>query len=545
LYESAIHFAPKCNSKVTPAFATLPKSEFRPERTANIHEIAADLFWHSIIVREKRGDLASDASFAQTRNDMIEKNKTTAVAEDSKSLYELKNTKGMVVGKDRIERFQTAFRGEVIQPTDFGYERARKIWNASIDRHPGIIARCSGVADVVAAVNFARENELLVAVRGGGHNVSGKALCDDGIVIDLSGMKGVHVDAKNHSARVQGGATLRDVDRETHVFGLAVPAGVISKTGIAGLALGGGVGWLVRKYGLTCDNVLSFDIVTADGSPRVASANENEDLFWALRGGGGNFGVVTSFEFRVHPVSTVLGGLVIYPRERAVEVLRFYRDFTQSAPEELTAYCALMHTPDGIPAVAVIACYCGDLTEGEKVFKPLRALGSPMLDEIQPMPFPQMQTLLDPAFPDGNQNYWKSTFLRELSDDAIAVLVEHANRATSPLSGVTIEFYGGAASRVGVSETAFAQRQAQYDLPILAQWVDPGESQRHIGWARGLADSMRPFSSGAYFLNFLGEEGEDTIKAAYGPNYERLMAIKKKYDPKNFFCMNQNIKPGV
>jgi hypothetical protein len=358
-------------------------------------------------------------------------------------------------------------------------------------------------------------------------------------------MKGIQVNAKNHTVRVEGGATLGDLDRETHVFGLAVPAGIMSKTGIAGLALGGGVGWLVRKYGLTCDNVLSFDIVTADGKPRLASANENEDLFWALRGGGGNFGVVTSFEFRVHPVSTVLGGLVIYPRDRAVEVLRFYRDFTQSAPEELTAYCALMHTPDGIPAVAVIACYCGDLTEGEKVFKPLRAFGSPMLDEIQPMPFPQMQTLLDAAFPDGNQNYWKSTFLRELSDDAIAVLVEHANRATSPLTGVTIEFYGGAASRVGVSESAFAQRQAQYDLVIVAQWVGPGESQRHIGWARGLADSMRPFSSGAYFLNFLGEEGEDTIKAAFGPNYDRLKVIKMKYDPENFFCMNQNIKPEV
>ena len=463
--------------------------------------------------------------------------------EENKTLSGLKNTKGMVVNHDRIERFKAAFRGEVIQPGDSGYETARKIWNASIDKHPGIIARCAGLADVIAAVNFARENELLVAVRGGGHNVSGKALCDDGIVIDLSGMKGVHVDAKNHSARVQAGATLGDLDRETHVFGLAVPAGVISKTGIAGLALGGGVGWLVRKYALTCDNVLSFDIVTADGNPRVASANENEDLFWALRGGGGNFGVVTSFEFRVHPVSTVLGGLVIYPRDRAVEVLRFYRDFTQSAPEELTAYCALMYTPEGIPAVAVIACYCGDLTEGEKVFKPLRAFGSPMLDEIQPMPFPQMQTLLDAAFPDGNQNYWKSTFLRELSDDAIAVLVEHANRATSPLTGVTIEFYGGAASRVGVSESAFAQRQARYDLVIVAQWVDPGESQRHIGWARGLADSMRPFSSGAYFLNFLGEEGEDTIKAAYGPNYDRLMAVKKKYDPKNFFRLNQNIKP--
>src|ERR1700738_4591753 len=408
--------------------------------------------------------------------------------EENKPLCELKNTKGMVVSHDRIEGFSAAFRGEVIQPTDFGYERARKIWNASIDRHPGIIARCSGVADVVAAVNFARQNELLVAVHGGGHNVSGKALCDDGIVIDLSGLKGIHVDAKKRTARVQGGATLGDLDRETHVFGLAVPAGIISKTGIAGLALGGGVGWLVRKYGLTCDNVLSFDIVTADGKPQVASANENEDLFWALRGGGGNFGVVTSFEFRVHPVSTVLGGLVIYPRDRAVEVLRFYRDFMQSAPEELTAYVALMVTPDGIPGVAVIACYCGDVAKGEQVLKSLRSFGSPMVDVIQPMPFPQMQTFLDAGFPHGNHNYWKSTFLREFSDDAIIVLVEHANRATSSLSGGVIEYYGGAASRVDVSETAFAQRQAQYDVAILAQWADPGESERHIEWARGLED---------------------------------------------------------
>jgi hypothetical protein len=465
--------------------------------------------------------------------------------EEKKTLTELKNTKGMVVARDRVQRFQAAFSGEVIQPGDSGYETARKIWNASIDKHPGIIARCSGVADVVAAVNFARENELLVAVRGGGHNVSGRALCDDGIVIDLSGMKGIHVDAKNHTARVQGGATLGDLDRETHVFGLAVPSGIVSKTGIAGLTLGGGVGWLIRKYGLTCDNVLSFDIVTADGKPRVASANEDEDLFWALRGGGGNFGVVTSFEFRAHPVSTVLGGVIAYPRDDAVKVLRFYRDFTQSAPEELTAYAFLAHSPDGVPVVAVFACYCGDLTEGEKVFKPLRTFGSPMIDLIQRLPFPQMQTFLDPGFPHGNHNYWKSTFVRELSDDAIAVLVEHANRATSPLSGVGIEYYGGVASRVGVSETAFAQRQAQYDVAICAQWVDPGESQRHIEWTRGLADSMRPFSSGAYLLNFLGEEGQDTVKAAFGPNYDRLMAIKNKYDPKNFFSLNQNIKPEV
>jgi hypothetical protein len=465
------------------------------------------------------------------------------IVEEEKRLGELKNNKRMVVSHDRTEGFRATFRGEIIQPGDSGYERARQIWNASINKYPGIIARCSGVADVVVAVDFARENDLLVAVRGGGHNVAGRALCDNGMVIDLSGMKGIHVDAKNHTARVQGGATLGDVDRETHLYGLAVPAGVVSKTGIAGLTLGGGVGWLVRKYGLACDNVLSFEIVTADGKPRVASANENQDLFWALRGGGGNFGVVTSFEFRAHPVSTVLGGMIIYPRDQAMEVLRFYRDFTQSAPEELTAYVALLYTPDGIPAVAVIACYCGDVTEGEKVFKPLRTFSSPMVDLIQPMPFPQMQSLLDAGFPHGNYNYWKSTFLREFSDDAIIALVEHANRAISPLSAVVIEFYGGVASRVGVSETAFAQRQAQYEVGILAQWVDPGESQRHIEWARSLADSMHAFSSGAYLLNFLGEEGEDTIKAAFGPNYDRLTAVKKKYDPYNFFSLNQNIKP--
>ena len=468
---------------------------------------------------------------------------TIANTEDNNTRCALKNTKGILVDQDHLKRFQVTFAGELIQPADSGYEKARSIWNAGIDKHPGIIARCAGVADVIAAVNFARENELRVAVRGGGHNVGGRALCDDGIVIDLSNMKGIHVNAKKHTARVQGGATLGDLDRETHVFGLAVPTGIISKTGIAGLALGGGVGWLVRKYGLTCDNVLSFDIVTADGKPRVASADENQDLFWALRGGGGNFGVVTSFEFRVHPVSTVLGGLIMYPRERAVEVLRFYRGFTQSAPEELTAYAALLHTPDGVPAVAVIACYCGDLAAGEQVLRPLRNFSSPIADTIQPMPFPQMQTLLDAAFPDGNYNYWKSTFLREFGDDAIAVLVEHANRATSPLSGVVIEYYGGAASRVGVSETAFAQRQAQYSIAFLAQWTNPAESQLHIEWARALADSIRPFSSGAYYLNYLDEEGEDTIKAAFGLNHARLTTIKKKYDPTNFFCLNQNIKP--
>jgi FAD/FMN-containing dehydrogenase len=458
---------------------------------------------------------------------------------------ELMNSKGDVVSENRIEEFRVGLRGEVIRPDEVAYDTARRIWNNSVDRHPGIIARCEGAADVVDAVNFARENELLLAVRGGGHNVGGRALCDDGMVIDLSRMKGIHVDGKNRTARVQAGATLGDVDRETHLYGLAVPAGVVSATGIAGLTLGGGVGWLVRKYGLTCDNVLSFDVVTSEGTLLTANAEENNDLFWALRGGGGNFGVVTSFEYRLHPVRTVLGGMIVYPRNQAMEVLRFYRTFTQSAPEELTAYAGLLHTPDGTSAVAVVACYCGDLAEGERVLKSLREFGSPLLDALQPMPFPQMQSLLDGAFPGGNHNYWKSTFLRELSDEAIELLVEHANRATSPLTAVVIEYYGGAASRVSVSETAFAHREAQYDVGILAQWTEPGESQRHIEWTRGLANALRPHSSGAYLLNFLGEEGDDTIRAAFGENYGRLVEVKNKYDPTNFFRLNQNIKPTV
>lgn len=452
---------------------------------------------------------------------------------------------GALLDQATVDAFRLSLRGEVLLPSNQGYESARKIWNASIDRHPAIITRCLGVADVMAAVNFASDNGLLVAVRGGGHNVGGKAVCDGGILIDLSLMRAVHVNAKDRTARVQGGATLGDVDWETHVFGLAVPLGVVSKTGVGGLTLGGGVGWLVRKYGLTCDNVLSFEVVTADGQFVVASASENEDLFWALRGGGGNFGIVTSFEYRLHPVSTVLGGLILYPREMAGEVLHFYREFTQSAPEELTAYAGLLNTPEGIPAVGVIACYCGDITAGEQVLKPLREFATPMVDAFQPLPFPVMQSLLDGAAPDGNQNYWKSTFLRELSDDAIEVLIDNANRATSPLTGVLIEYYGGVASRVGVTDTAFAQREAQYGIGILTQWTEKADSNRHIEWTRDFAAALGPFSSGRYLLNFLGQESEDIVKAAFGLNYERLLTMKNKYDPTNFFRLNQNIKPTV
>ena len=457
----------------------------------------------------------------------------------------LENRLGVAVDEARVDEFRRDFAGDVILPADAGYDAARRIWNASIERYPGMIARCSGVADVVQAVRFARANDLVVAVRGGGHNVGGRALSDGGIVVDLSAMRGVFVDPERQTVRVQGGATLGDVDRETHLFGLAVPLGVVSRTGVGGLTLGGGVGWLVRKYGLTCDNVLSFEVVTAEGRPVTASAETDPDLFWALRGGGGNFGIVTSFLYRAHPVATVLGGLVVHARDQGGAVLRHYRDFMASAPDELTAYAGLLTTPDGTPAVAVIACHCGDdEAEAERALRPLREFATPLLDGIQRMPFPAMQKLLDDAFPDQSYNYWKSTFVRELSDDAIDLIVEHANRARSPLSAVVVELYSGAASRVGRSETAFAQRRGEFDVGIMAQWTDPAESEGHVAWARALADALEPHSSGGHLLNFLGEESQGTVRAAFGENHPRLAELKRRYDPTNFFRLNQNIQPA-
>jgi FAD/FMN-containing dehydrogenase len=457
----------------------------------------------------------------------------------------LKNRSGTAVSDEIIDAFSGAVAGKVIGSADPEYDNARRIWNASIDKHPGLIVRCAGAADVVQTVKFGRANDLLVSIRGGGHNVAGRALSDDGLVIDLSSMRAVFVDPAKGTARVQGGATLGDLDRETHAFGLAVPAGVVSRTGIAGLALGGGVGWLVRKYGLTCDNVLSFEIATADGKLLTASSDENTDLFWALRGGGGNFGVVTSFLFRAYPVTNVFGGMIVHARDHARDVIKHYRDFMTSAPEELTAYAALITTPDGHPAVAVVGCFCGDPAEGKLVLRPLREFGSPLVDAVQFMPFPAMQKLLDGAFPEGIYNYWKSDFVREMSDEVIDLIVTQANRMKSPLSAVVIEYYGGAAGRIGVSQTAFAQRQAEYDIGYMAQWTDPAEKEVHVAWARDMADALRPYASGGHLLNFLGEESPDMIQAAFGPNYARLAQVKKKYDPTNFFSINQNIKPAA
>jgi FAD/FMN-containing dehydrogenase len=445
-----------------------------------------------------------------------------------------------------IQSIKSTFHGQLFEPSDAGYNDARQIWNASINKHPRLIARCSGVADVISAVNFGRTNDLLTAIRGGGHNVGGRALCDDGIVIDLSGMRSVHVDPATRTVRVEGGATLGDLDRETHAFGLAVPTGIVPKTGVGGLTLGGGVGWLIRKYGMTIDNLLSCQVVSADGRVITASTSENEDLFWALRGGGGNFGVVTSFTFQAHPVHTVLGGMILHLRSAAVDVIRNFRDYMQSAPDELTAYAALLHGPDGTPLVGIIPCYCGaDMAEGERVLQPLRSFGSPVVDAIQPMPFPVMQSLLAPSFPDGNHNYWKSTLQRELSDDAITAIVEHANRMTSPLSALVVEFYGGAAGRVGNDATAYPHRELPWDILFIAQWTDAAETTIHRDWARSGEEVLSPYSANAHLLSALDLEVEEVINTAFGSNLARLAAVKTKYDPTNFFRVNYNIKPSV
>lgn len=441
-----------------------------------------------------------------------------------------------------IKSFRSGFNGQVYEAADAGYDEARQIWNASVRKRPKVIARCSGVADVIAAINFGRASNMLTAVRGGGHNVGGRALCDDGLVIDLSRMKSVFVDKASGRVRVQGGATLGDLDRESHVFGLAVPCGIVPKTGIGGLTLGGGVGWLVRKYGMSIDNLLSAQVVTADGKVLTASASENDDLFWALRGGGGNFGVATEFEFQAHPVSTVLGGLLLYPREAAVDVIRNFRDYMESAPDEVTAYAALLHGPDGSPLIGVIPCFCGNVVDGERILQPLRKFGRPILDGVQVIPFPVMQSLLSPSFPDGNHNYWKSTLQHELPDEAISAIVEHANRLSSPLSFVVLEYYGGAAGRVPSDATAFPHRGLPWDILFLAQWTDPAQTNMHRDWARSGEEILRPFSQNAHLLSALDVEGEDVIKTAFGPNLNRLASIKRTYDPTNFFRVNQNIK---
>jgi FAD/FMN-containing dehydrogenase len=439
------------------------------------------------------------------------------------------------------------FGGQLLKPADAGYEEARKVHNGLVDKRPALIARCRGVADVVDAVNLTRRLGLEVAVRGGGHNVAGRATIDGGVMIDLSPMKGVQVDAKGCLARAQAGVTWAELNRETQLYGLAVTGGVVSSTGIAGLTLGGGLGWLMGKYGLALDNLKSVELVTADGKVLRASDEEEPELFWAVRGGGGNFGVVTSFEYRLHPVGpTVTAGLIVHAIDRARDLLGLYRDKTQSLPDEHTLFATLAHAPDGsgTKVAALVACHCGAPADAERAVRPLKEFGSPVLDAVGPMPYSQVNSMLDAGYPKGALNYWKSNFLAELSDAAIGTMIECFARCPTPMGQLLIEHIHGAATRIGVGDTAFPHRKEGYNFLVLAQWMRPADTSRCITWARETYERMQPFYAPGRYVNYLDDdETGDPVAAAYGANYRRLQRIKAKYDPNNFFRMNQNIRP--
>jgi FAD/FMN-containing dehydrogenase len=460
----------------------------------------------------------------------------------------------VTIDQSTIEALAAAFRGELLRPGDEGYDAARRVWNGMIDRRPALIARCTGVADVVSAVNFARANELLIAVRGGGHSVAGNGVCDDGVMIDLSPMKGVRVDPSARTACAQPGVTWGLFDRETNVFGLATTGGLVSTTGIAGLTLGGGVGWLARKHGVTADNLLSADVVTAAGDVVVASERENKELFWGLRGGGGNFGVVTSFEYRLHEVEQVLAGAVFYPGDQLEAVLRFFRDFVADAPDELTVIAVVMTAPPfpflpeqahGKLAVALAMCYAGDVERGEPAVRPLREFGQPLADVVGPMPYPALQSMFDGAYPSGLHNYWKSNYLNELTDDAIALVAEHARQMPPPTANFYLEHLGGAIARPDAA-SAFGHRDARFDFSILTSWADPEQTDEHIAWTRGFWEAMQPHAAESVYVNNLGAEGEARVRAAYAPEiYDPLVQLKDEYDPDNMFRLNQNIRPSA
>ena len=436
------------------------------------------------------------------------------------------------------------FLGVLLRPDQSGYDEVRRVHNGMIDRRPALIAGCLGNADIVDAVNFARTHGLELAVRGGGHNVAGRAVCDDGLMLDMSLMKGIHVDPVRRTARAQGGVTWREFNRETQAHGLATTGGVISTTGIAGLTLGGGLGWLMAKHGLAMDNLVSAEVVTASGDIVRVSKEENADLFWGLQGGGGNFGAVSWLEYRLHPVGTVTSGLIAHPFDRARDVLKFFREITSGLPDDLTIFGGLLHAPDGAQIAVMIVCHCGPLAEAETALEPIKKFGSPILDSVGPTSYEETNRMLDAGFPRGALNYWKSNFMKELSDQAIETLISQFAACPSPMSGLLLEHIHGAATRIGVSETAFPHRREGYNFLVVSEWLDPADNARNIAWARESYDLMLPYFSRGRYVNYLGEdEGEDAVAAAYGPNYQRLRTLKAKYDPTNLFHLNQNIRP--
>ncbi|MEO5887347.1 MAG: FAD-binding oxidoreductase [Anaerolineales bacterium] len=461
---------------------------------------------------------------------------------------------GSNLAEQAVNAFAAQLQGELIVPSDARYEEARKVYNAMIDKRPALIARCKDAADVVNAVNFGRNNQMTVAIRGGGHNGPGFGVCDDGLVIDLSQMRSIHVDPSNGTVRVEGGCVWGEVDKATHEFGLAVPSGILSSTGVGGLTLGGGTGYLARQYGLTIDNLLSVDMVLADGRCVTANRDENADLFWAVRGGGGNFGVVTSFLFKANPVQTVYGGPMFWPLELSADLLRFWQDFILSAPENINGWFAFATVPPVAPfpeqyhlqkMCAVVWCYTGEIAEAETVFERIRKFSPPAIDFAGPIPYPALQSMFDALYPSGMQWYWRADFFNHYDDKAIDLHVKHGSELPSMFSTMHIYPINGAVQRVGGQDTAWSYRDANFAQVIVGVDPDPNNGRLISEWAQEYWSALHPFSAGGAYVNMIMDEGEDRVKAAYRDNYARLAQVKAKYDPDNFFHVNQNIKPAI
>jgi FAD/FMN-containing dehydrogenase len=450
------------------------------------------------------------------------------------------------IDADRVDAFSVSISGTVLQPGEDHYEAARRVHNGLIDKRPALIARCHGAADVSAAVGLAREAGLEISIRGGGHNIAGRSVTDGGLMIDLAEMKGMYVDPEARTIRAQGGVIWSEFNRETAVYGLAVTGGAISTTGIAGLTLGGGLGWLMGIHGLAADNLLSVELVNADGAVLNVTAESDPDLFWALRGGGGNFGVATSLEYRLHPLSEVVGGLVAHPFEAAKDVLQFYREFTQSVPDELTVFGGLVYAPGSsdLRLAALVVCHAGPAEQAQKDLAPLREFGQPLMVELGPMPYAVMNTLLDDGFPRGALNYWKSSFVESLDDELIDLAIERFATTPSPLNAILFEHFHGAVTRVGVSDTAVPHREVGYNLLMPSVWLDAADTEANIAWTRATFDLFSPYFAERRWLNYFSDDdGTDAVRAAYGPNYDRLVELKRRYDPENAFHLNHNIDP--
>jgi FAD/FMN-containing dehydrogenase len=448
----------------------------------------------------------------------------------------------------RFEDLGKMLRGQLVIPADASYHAMSRVWNGMIDRRPAAIARCTGVADVMAVVNFARDHDVPVTVRGGGHHVAGKSVRDGAIVIDLAPMQGVQIDPRRKRARAEGGLRWGAFDRETLAHGLYTPGGTVSITGIGGLTLGGGLGWLMRKHGLSCDNLVGADVVTADGRFLTANASENSDLLWALRGGGGNFGVVTAFEYRLHEIEPIVGGLAVYPGDRLGDMLHFYRDFTANAPDHVETQAGAMIGPPGTPVEGQVAgwmgiCHCGPQVEGERVVAPLKHFGPPVMDFIGPMSYTALQTMFDAGAATTSRNYWRSSFVKELGDDVLNSLIAHATDMPRPGTLLGIEHMGGETARLGEHETAFSNRGARYNVSVLASWLEPAEDERNIAWTRRFGDELRSFSTGGAYVNYMANsEDPAALRAAYEANFERLVEVKRKYDPDDFFNRNEILR---